>query len=106
MVSIIQEDLSNNSSTIIFKFNSRHLRWDAVAQESPVIINGRDMINRVVINPALLGMCLTALDLPEVTSEKAMLSQLKPAEAENYLTTKDYLEQIIERMKIMDFEEK
>lgn len=102
MVSIIHENLSNNNSSVIFKFGSRHLRWDATAQESPITINGQDMINRVVINPTLLGMCLTALDLPENTDEKSMLSQLKPAEAENYLTMKDYLDHIVERMQIKD----
>lgn len=102
MVSIIHENLSNNNSSVIFKFGSRHLRWDATAHESPVTIGDREMINRVVINPALLGMCLTALDFPENTTEKSMLSQLKPAEAENYLTMKDHLDHIVNRMKIKD----
>ncbi|MCM1636548.1 hypothetical protein [Latilactobacillus sakei] len=102
MVSIIHENLSNNNSSVIFKFGPRHLRWDATAQESPVSINGQDMINRVVINPTLLGMCLTALDLPENTTEKSMLLQLKPSEAENYLTIKDYLDHIVKRMQIKD----
>lgn len=37
MVSIIHENLSNNNSSVIFKFGSRHLRWDATAHESPFI---------------------------------------------------------------------
>lgn len=99
MVSIIHESLSDNSSFVIFNFNSRHLRWDATAQESPVSINGRDMVNRVIIYPTLIGMCLTSMDLPEDTSEKSMLSQLEPAEAENYLNMKEYLGHIIESMQ-------